>query len=850
MKSNQNIPNVSNKNNSFFQSKWTYPIVGLILFGIIMIYFLPSLQEKSLVAHDHQEGIYSSYELVEHYKSTGEYANWAENMFSGMPSFQIWKGYHNLSSWLTEGDYDLYFFIAVLVTLSSIILFVSMKVHPIIVLIGGICIALSNFTIVSLMAGHGNKVIVMSLVPFTLGGIWLLFERRKYLLSLFIISLSISLQVRLNHVQITYFMMFLVGTWTLVNLIEWGRKKDIKHISICISILFLGIGLGAINNASQLLTTKEYSEETQRGGPSPVEIAKNQQQVVSDGVAYDYATAWSYGILETFTLLIPNFSGGPDVIKNVDENNEIAKVLINNGVPANNAIQVAQQLPTYWGNQPFVAGTTYIGAVGIFLMILGFFILKDQRRWWLLGSFIITLFVAWGNNFSAFYKLLFNYLPYFNKFRTPSMVFYLTTIIVAITACLTLQKLIQNAATRETLWDKFMKVTLTFIGFMIVIAILGPYIFSFISESVDPNIKAQLLQMTQNNSSLADAIYNGLLQERKSMMRSDAFRSAGLIIITAGLIASYLKRKLSPEIMLTGIAILVLIDIVGVDKRYVNYDSFKDHQTAGLTNINPTNADKLILQDNENYRVLDLTVSSFNESKPSVFHKNIGGYHSVKLKRYQDIISYQINENLKQFSQGNPSKANVLNMLNTRYLITSPEEAGVYKNEHAYGNAWLVNQVKVLDGPVAVFDNLMTENLYSTALLEKSSEHIAQNQSFQTDSSAIIQLIKSDNDEMKYNYQSSVPSYAVFSEIYYNSGKGWTAYIDGQQVAHDQVNYVLRGLSLPAGKHEIVFKFDTPTLQMANKIDWASSLLIVLLGLGVIVFPFIKRRKTNDTQVR
>jgi hypothetical protein len=822
-----------------------YLLSFIILIMISVIYYLPGVSGKVLSAHDFLQGIMNSKDLMDYHQKTGQFANWTTKMFSGMPSFQVWKSYHNISSWIFDNLFNIfntYIATGIIVAICSATLFYVMGVHPIIVLIGSIGIILSNFTIISLYAGHNNKVLVMSIVPLTLAGIWLLFEKKNYLLALFIIALSISFQIRLNHVQITYFMGFLVGIWAVFKLVETIKNKDYKHILISLLILVLGIGLGAVNNASQLLTTKEYSEETQRGGPSDVEIAKTPNQVASDGVGYDYATSWSYGILETFTLLIPNFTGGPEIIKKTDENNEVAKVLIKNGVPANNAIQVAGQLPTYWGSQPFVAGTTYIGAILIYLMFLGFFIIRDSKKWWLLTAFFVTLFIAWGNNFSVFYKFLFNYLPYFNKFRTPSMVFYLTTIIVSITAALMLQQIYNDRQNREVYWNQFYKASIGFLGFMIILSLLGPSIFSFVSDSVDGNLKTQLLQMTQNNSQMSDAIYEGLLSERKSMFRMDAIRSTIFILLTVALITGFLKRKIAGELMLIGITILIIFDIVGVDKRYVNYDSFNEELTSNTT-FQPSNADKLILQDTSDYRVLDLTVSSFNDAKPSYFHKNIGGYHSVKLKRYQDIISYQINDNIQQLSNGNVAGAQVLNMLNTKYIITSPEATGVFKNEFAYGNAWLVNNVKVLNGSVEVFDNLMKEDLSKTALLEKPNAKITQTTSLAVDSTAKIELVKTDNDEMIYSYQSSQPSYAVFSEVYYNSGKGWTAYIDNKATDQDEVDYVLRGLSLPAGKHEIVFKFDTPTLQLTNKLDFASSIVIILLGLGVIVLTFVQKRK-------
>lgn len=837
---------------SFFKSKWSFLLAFVVLLMAATIYYLPSIDNQSISAHDYQQGVSNASELVKYHQETGQYAKWSTNMFSGMPTYQVWFSFNNLSSWISDALYNLtnpYVFIGLLISMSSVLLFYIIGVHPMIAVIGGFALMFSNFTIVSLMAGHNNKVMVMSLVPMTLAGIWALYEQEKYLLGLFVIAISMALQVRLNHVQITYFMMFLVGFWSLVHAVKTVQQKDFKHLILSVIVMISGIGLGALNNSTQLMTTLEYSKETQRGGPSPVEVAKNPETAThQDGVGYEYATSWSYGIAESFTLLIPNFSGGPEMTTRgkIDENNQIAQALLSQGLSVSNAIQVAQSLPTYWGNQPFVAGTTYMGAVLIFLMVLGFFFIQGYKRWWLVASFVVSLMVAWGDNLSVFYKLLFNYLPYFNKFRTPSMIFYLATIVAAISAALFLHRIVQDSQNREVLWDKFLKVGGGFVGLMLLMTLLGPFLFSFTSEVSDAGLRTQLLQMTGENQSMMEAIYSGLIQERKSMMRSDAIRSTIFILLAFGLIAAYLKRKLNAELMLGGIALVMLIDLVGVDLRYVNHDSFQDNISAGIEGPRATAADKEILKDQDlSYRVLDLTVSSFSEAKPSFYHKNIGGYHSVKLKRYQDLISYQINENLQKLQEGQLANAHVLNMLNARYLITSPEQNGVYKNQYAYGNAWLVEEVKVLDDAVKVFDNLMEEDLSRVALLEQPSVSSETKQTYQIAEDAQIELVEMENDKMKYDFNSSTEAYVVFSEIYYNSGKGWSAYIDGEKVEHDQVNYVLRGLHVPAGKHEIVFEFDSPTVRKTSKIDFATSILIIFLGIGAIVYPIVQRRKED-----
>jgi len=826
-----------------------YLLAFLAQFIVAFIYYLPTLSGKTIGAHDYLQGIASSHELVKYYQETGHYANWASSMFSGMPAYQVWKGYDNIAAWMLDALHKIpsvYIYISVLIIVSASALFYAMRVHPIIMFIGGSGLLLSNFTIVSLFAGHNNKVMVIALVPATIAGVWLLFEKKKYLSGIAITALSIAFQIRSNHIQITYFMMFLIGIWTISNLYLSFVHKNFKHAALSLTGLILSVSIGVLTNTTQLLTTQEYSKETQRGGASPVDAAKSTSEEPTDGVGYSYATSWSYGKLETLTLLIPNFAGGASQSK-LDENSNVYKTLIKNGVPANQATQFSSAMPTYWGPQPFTAGTTYIGAVLIFLMVMGFYMMKSPVKWWLMGTLAITFFIAWGDNFSTFYKLLFNYLPFFNKFRTPSMIFYLSTIITVMSAALGLQYLINHSDKREEIWKPFLKVAVGAAAVMLFFSILAPYLLSF-ESAIDQGFIAQLQQATGNNN-FANAIYQALLDDRRVMMRADSIRSTIFIALTILLIVLFIKRKLQATGLLAGIAVLIVIDLWGIDARYVNHDSFKDNIATGIAGPQLRESDKLILQDNDiSYRVLDLTVNSFSEAAPSFYHKNIGGYHSAKLNRYQDIISYQINDNLKLLSQGQPEKANVLNMLNTKYFITSEAATGVIVNPAHYGNAWFVSNIKIKNGPVEVFDHLMEEDLRETALLEKKTDKITADKNFIKDSSDYIRLDKFDNDIMEYSYSAKSDAYAVFSEIYYNEQKGWNAYLDGQKVPHEQVNYVLRGLQLPAGQHKVVFKMEPRSVAIGNKADLAGSALIFLFIISALIKAILDKRKTAAEQ--
>jgi hypothetical protein len=614
--------------------------------------------------------------------------------------------------------------------------------------------------------------------------------------------------------------------------------------------LILGVGVGALTNATQLWTTQEYSAVTQRGGPSPMELEaqKTKSAVATTGLDYDYATKWCYGKLETFTLLIPNFAGGASG-SNVGKNSHLYETLTANGVDPNSAEQFTAQVPTYWGPQPYTAGTTYIGAVLIFLMVLGLFLVKGKFRWILSSTLLITFMVAWGNNFEFFYRLLFDYLPFFNKFRTPSMIFYLSTIIVVTGAAIGLQALVKAADEREKLWEPYKKIAGGVLIFMLFMTVIAPFLLSFQSqvegdENVDKSFQAQLTQATGNNTAFVGQLFDSLLKDRKSMMQKDALRSTVFIGLAILLIGLYLRRKINSQVMLTGIALLVLGDLWGIDHRYINYKSFKESTETGIAGVPMSPANEFILKDKDpSYRVLDLTTSTFNDATCSYYHKSIGGYHSAKLSRYQDIISYAFNESLNKMAQGKPEEAQILNMLNTRYIMQTKEAAGVFRNPAAYGSAWIVDSLKVLPGPVEVFKNLSTTNLKNVALIEATDGHDIADIVLEHDSAAYIKLDSYSPDNMKYTYRALHKTFAVFSEVYYNSEKGWVAYLDGNRVAHFRVDYILRGMLLPSGEHKIEFKFEPPSIEKGSKMDLAGSAIIVILGLGTALQYYRNRKK-------
>lgn len=428
------------------------------------------------------------------------------------------------------------------------------------------------------------------------------------------------------------------------------------------------------------------------------------------------------------------------------------------------------------------------------------------------------------------------------------MIFYLSTILVVMLGGMGLQALIKEE-NKTLIWKTYVKTAGGIAGFMLFMTIAAPSIMSFRSEAPqdsnpDTMLQSNLLQATGNNQDFVNKIYDALLKDRKSMMQKDALISTIFIVLALGLIALYLKKQIGAQTMLAGLCALVMIDLGRVDWEYVNHKSFVTKEDAKISGVPLREADEFILQDKDpSYRVLDLATNTFNDASTSYYHKSIGGYHSAKLKRYQDVISYAFSESVDKIRQGKPDEANILNMLNTRYIITSEAAAGVFKNPGALGNAWFTDTIKVLETPVEVFKALSTENLKNVALMDVTDGQDKGITHLEPDSIASIRLVSYSPDKMVYTYRASHKRFAVFSEIYYNSGKGWVAYVDGNKVDHFRVNYILRGMLLPSGEHKVEFKFEPGSLEKGGKMDLAGSGLIILIGLGVLAQYLIERKK-------
>jgi hypothetical protein len=557
-------------------------------------------------------------------------------------------------------------------------------------------------------------------------------------------------------------------------------------------------------NANLLLPTYEYSKDTIRGKS---ELTSNQE-IRTSGLDLDYATQWSYGKAETFTLMIPDFMGGANA-RTPGENSNVYDDCIQNGVPPKQATQIADGLPMYWGAQPFTSGPVYVGAIVCFLFVLGLFIVKGRYKWWLLGATVLSIFLAWGKNFMPFTEFFMHYMPGYNKFRAVSMILIIAELTMPLLGFLALKNIWDGTTEKPKILNG-VKWSLIITGGLCLIFVLFKGIFFNFSTASDAEYVKH---------GYPEWLIGALENDRAAMLLKDSLRSLAFIGLAAATIFLYLKKDINKNLLTVAFVTLILVDMWTIDKRYVNDDNFV-YQRELLKPFALTQADEYILKDKDpNFRVFNQTVSPFNDATTSYNHKSIGGYHGAKLRRYQDIIDHHL-------SQGN---MNVFNMLNTKYFISRTQEGAPFaqRNPGAMGNAWFVDDYRIVenaDQEIAALDSI---NPATTAIIDQRFDKQLTGFTPQKDSLATIAFEEYQPNYLKYATSADTPQMAIFSEIYYD--KGWNAYIDGQPSPHFRTNYILRGMVIPAGKHTIEFKFEPKTFQTAEKISLVFSVLVYLL---------------------
>jgi hypothetical protein len=824
--------------------KSLYPhLIAIVFFLAVSIgYFYPVLQGERLLQPDVTKYKGMSKEISDYREKTGEEALWTNSMFSGMPAYQISVEYkYNFKSYLNR-IYQLglpqpvkYLW---LYLIGFYILLISLRVNPWISIAGATGFAFSTYFLIIIAAGHNTKAQAIGFMAVTLAGI-LLAYRGKYLLGGVLTTLFLAFQIGANHLQITYYLFIIVFFIALYELLFAVKKKKMPNFLKATGILFIAAIIALSTNISKLILTYEYGQDTTRG---PSELTINQDNKTS-GLDKDYATAWSYGLQETFTFLIPNAKGGASGALATQEK-ALDKV-------DNRYRQIVSQFDAYWGNQPFTSGPVYVGAFLMFLYILSFFLLKGKFKWFMLGAVILSVMLAWGRHFMFLTDFFLDYVPGYNKFRTVSMTLVIAELIIPFMAILGLYKIYKEPGLFK-LKSKAFYVSFGLTGGLLILFYLIPdTFFEFIKTSEYDQFRN--FEQSGATAQQVSDIRNNLETARISIFRQDTLRS--LLMILLGVVGVWLFsiNKLKKHYFIIWITAVIMIDLIPVNWRYLNDDNFT-RKSQVENPYRKTPADEMILADKELYfRVLNLTVSTFNDASTSYFHKSIGGYHGAKLKKYQELIEFHIQpamsriideinnnggRNLNSLLADEP----VLNMLNTKYLILNPNSAP-FINNSALGNGWFIENLNIVDNADAEIFALENFDANNTAIIQKRFADKIDATSFTRDSNAFIRLVEYSPKELNFISENSEPGFAVFSDIYYD--KGWKVFIDGVETDHVRVNYLLRGLEIPAGTHEIEFRFEPQSFYTSQAILLAGSIILLIVVFGGLFIEIRQYLKGN-----
>lgn len=814
--------------NSFFRKAWPYLVVLLVFFAVGCIYMSPALDGKMIVTSDGYQSTAAVHEGVQYHEETGERTWWTGSMFSGMPNYQIGGGRYEADNWLMPfrkvllSGYDFVPLIVFFYCVAFFILLSAMKINKWIAAVGALAIAFSSYFFIIIGANHFSKTTSLAWMSVVAAGFYLIFHRKRGVG--IILTMIFSAIGMYPHPQMAYYMCFIIVFFLLAELWLHLKEKRMKDFAVSALLFAAAFGVGIGTGTSAVFTNMEYAKETMRGGHS--DLVKDADEEKTGGLSLEYATAWSYGIDETLTFLVPNYMGGSSNYP-LGKESDLYKTMVKRGIDRRTADQICQSAPTYWGDQPFTAGPVYLGAAVCFLFVLGLCIVKGPYKWALLAITLLSVFLSWGNHWMGLTKLFFNIVPLYNKFRAVSSILVIAEITIPILGFLAIKQLMEgNVSKEKALRSIYLSAGVTG-GLCLLLALFGTSLFSFVSGN-DERMFAQWPGW------LVDAV----VAQRASMFTSDCWRSLLFVVLTAGLFWAYVRFRMKTGWLAVLLGVLVLADMWPVNKRYMNDSMFmKPLNFEGYFKMQPY--EKQILQDKDpHFRVFNLTANPFNDARTSYYLKSIGGYHAAKLRRYQDLIE----EHLSKMNMS------VVNMLNAKYIITPDKSGGAIPqyNAEAMGNAWFVDSLLVVDSPNEESDALNRLDLATTAVLDREfAEHV---KDFVPghDSAAVVKLTKYTPEYIEYDASASKPGTIVFSEVYYPYG--WKAYIDGEPADHFRVNYLLRALNVPAGDHHIRFEFRPDSVRKGNTL---SMIFVVIMYLTVfaIVIAYFRRAWRNRKHV-
>ena len=816
--------------------KWVSRMAVIAVFFVIAaLYFAPQFTGQKLVQHDVQQYEGMSKDILDNREATGEDAQWTGGMFSGMPAYLINVKYPSQAVKGTIGK------VVTIIDTPASFLFFAMTamwiamllfgVNPWVGIIAALAYGFSTYFILIIGAGHITKMWALVYAPLMMGAAHYTLHRNMWVGGA-LTALFTSLEIGANHPQITYYFLLSMAIMWLSEAIYALREHHAKEFAKRTLILIAAGVIAVGSNLSPLWYTMQHTKETTRGGS---ELADKSAQSGSDGLDLEYATAWSYGRGESFNLFVPDFMGGAST-DTFAEDGPVAESLKEQGLEV-----MAQMLSRYRGEQPYTAGPTYLGAAVIFLALMALMLLPNRHRWWIVASIVLTLFMSWGNNMMWFTELLFGVLPGYNKFRALSTALVVVQWCVPLLAAMGVALIIKGEGDSQRMVRALHWATGICCGVLLIMIIGGRSLGDFGMQESGEQLTAQFYEMfsKHNGQKFIDAGLHedmawrtaaAIAEERAAAMRGDAWRSLLFVVMAAVAVAGFLRRKIvkSGVVLCAILSVIVAADLIDVDTRYLNHDSFVDAYTAKIT---PTEADKAILKDTDPaYRVLNLTVSPFNDATTSYFHRSVGGYHGAKLSRYQDMIDHH----LSKLNEG------VLDMLNVRYVITSEKANGVIVRPTANGAAWMVQSVVRAASPQQEIE--LTGRIDTKQEAVMSEEYMPENFNF---ADGQITLAEYRPNYLRYEAESEGDALVVFSEVF--TKQGWSVTIDGVKATPLRADYILRAVEMPAGKHTIEWRYRAPNWSVVEGIAWCFS-AAVLLGFLLTIIYWIRNAQRPKTQ--
>ena len=784
-------------------------LVSLLIFIIAaLLYFHPVLKGEKLSQSDITQHIGMAKEVNDYRITTGLEPYWAESAFSGMPTYQIGTYFpHDYLSYLDHlirflprpADYLFLYF------LGFYVLLLAFKVDWKLAIMGSLAFGFSTYLMIIFGAGHNAKAHAIAYMPLVIAGVVYVFKK-QYLLGFTLTGLATALEIKANHPQMTYYLLFAIFILGIIELIEAIKKKQITQFTsqslTIITAMLLAVGV----NSTRLMATKEYSDFSTRGNTALTVNSDGTPKEVTSGLSKEYITQFSYGISETYNLLVPRYMGG-GTVESLDKNSNTYKYVSSIASPKQ-AEGFTKQVYTYWGDQLIVEAPAYVGAVIIFLFFLGIFLVKGKFKYWLVASTVFSILMSWGKNFEFLTNFFIDYVPLYNKFRAVSSFQVIAELCIPLLGILAIKEFIFSKLSKEEKLEAVKKAFYVTSGLIII------GLFYAISFSTFEGLR-------DANYSQYEGLLDAVIADRKSLLYSDSFRSLVLISVSFSILWLFLKQHINKTKVIIVFTLLILFDLVQVNLRYVNDDDFRQARKIDKP-FRASSVDLQIQKDKSHYRVANFTGDPFQDGRTSYFHKSIGGYHAAKMGRYQDLIEFHLGKQNMQ----------VYNMLNVKYFII-PDNDGkeqMQQNPNNNGNAWFIKNIKYVKSANEEIKALDSLNTKTTVVINEKSLTTSVSYSKELDSLAKINLVKYSLNALTYDSNSTKDEFAVFSEIYYKNG--WNAYIDGELKPHLNVNYVLRGLEIPAGKHSIEFRFEPKVIQTGSTISLLSYVLLLLIPLG------------------